>query len=155
MTIGDGFPDPTVARQRLRKAANELEQRLWGKGLGQGAPIILYFDESHDLHNSLLADTSMGSPNDSSLYDTLIWTLDGLSDTRMFAIFLSTTSNLHKFAPIQRKFPSLRILEDDTSQAPYTELPFDQHPDFPIKIGHYNLATSSKISFLSQFGRPL
>jgi hypothetical protein len=75
--------------------------------------------------------------------------------TQMFSIFLSTNSNLGAFAPSQDCFPLERATNADDVQPPYTELPFDCHPDFPIQPEQLSLEDTSKLAFLCRFGRPL
>jgi len=136
--------------KEAQKLATESAERLQAtiKSISKTGRIIMYFDESHTLFHLPLRDRS-------SRYAALCRALDNMSKTKIFSLFLSTNSNLSRYAPPRDQAFSSRTSGADGLRAPFTELPFDCHPDFPISQGQYTLATSGKLSFLSQFGRPL
>jgi hypothetical protein len=138
----------TVATKRMRTAAEEFQCKINTLSLSAPTLIILYFDESHSLHEVLLADL-----NRATRYAALCWALDTLCSTQMFSLFLSTNSNLSAYMPPNTRSCLSRInaLEDNV-QPPYTALPFDCHPDFPINAAALSLKDTSTISFLCHFG---
>ena len=108
-------------------------------------PIVLYFDEANALHRLLTGDRA-------SFYTALLTALDALNGERAFGIFLSTKLNLANFAPPRKHHASHRV-HGVNHLVPFTELPFDVHPTFPIT--EVTLDELHKVSFMSRFGRPL
>jgi hypothetical protein len=135
----------------MATAANVFQRKIDSLSSSAPALIILYFDESHSLHEVL-----PGDPKGATRYAALCWALDTLRSTQMFSLFLSTNSNLTAYAPPTARSYSGRIsaLEDNV-QPPYTALSFDCHPDFPVNAAALSLKDTSTISFLCCFGRPL
>ena len=140
-----------VATERMGTAAKEFQTKIDTLSSSSPALIILYFDESHSLHEVLPRD-SRGATR----YAALCWALDTLCSTQMFSLFLSTNSNLSAYAPRNTRSYSGRIsaLEDNV-QPPYTALSFDCHPGFPVNAAALSLKDTSKTSYLCRFGRPL
>ena len=109
--------------------------------------IVLYFDECNALHQKVTNDGA-------TYYAALCYALDKLKG--IFGIFLSTKSSLAHFAPPREHHNSSRVHEKHTENrllAPFTELPFDVHCDFPIR--NVTLDELHTVSFMCRFGRPL
>jgi hypothetical protein len=90
-------------------------------------PIVLYFDEANALHKSFTEDGP-------SYYFALLLALKTLGPG-IFGIFLSTKSSMADFAPTAERHPSTRgdgKSTEDVLLAPFTELPFDVHPELPV-----------------------
>ncbi|KAH8109132.1 hypothetical protein DFH11DRAFT_1731386 [Phellopilus nigrolimitatus] len=119
------------------------------------ARVVIYFDEAHDLTNIIVPDKT-GSVS-RTLYHAFCSTANGILDTPVFFLFLSTHSSLSKFAPPQWMYPSARVYDgEDTIQPPFTELPFDCSQDGPvIRPGEKALRDVATIKFMSAFGRPM
>jgi len=113
-------------------------------GVPKTQPIILYFDEANALHKVRTSDGD-------SYYDALCTALNGIRPA--FGIFLSTKSSLAEYAPPAEQHASSRVHDNDHLLAPFTELPFDVHPQFPI--WNVELAELHEVSFMCRFGRPL
>jgi hypothetical protein len=112
-----------------------------------GRPVVLYFDEANALHESFTEDGV-------SYYAALCTALDALSGERpVFGIFLSTKASLANFAPPGEHHSSHRVHLGNHLLAPFTELPFDVHPKFPIR--EVTLDELHEVSFMCRFGRPL
>jgi hypothetical protein len=139
-----------VAAQRMATAAEGFQRKIGSLSSSSPALIILYFDESHSLHEVLPGDR-----NGATRYAALCWALDTLRSTQMFSLFLSTKSNLSAYAPPTARAHSGRIALEDNVQPPYTALSFDCHPDFPVNAAALSLKDTSAMSFLCCFGRPL
>lgn len=115
---------------------------------GVKEPIVMYFDEANALHKSLTSD------KDASYYTALCTAINGVGTKgAAFGIFLSTASSLASFAPPREYYDSSRTHGDMHLLAPFTELPFDVHPDLPI--GDVTLDELHTVSFMCRFGRPL
>jgi len=112
---------------------------------GVKKPIILYFDEANGLHDVSTADGE-------SYYSALCCALNYLREAA-FGIFLSTKSSLANFAPPGDHHPSHRNHGIDSLLAPFTELPFDVHPEFPLR--DVTLDELHEVFFMCRFGRPL
>jgi hypothetical protein len=134
-----------VAKNMVAESAKQLQARV---AAITGDPlIIMYFDESHTLFKHPLRDKA-------TRYAALCLALDHLSTTQIFSIFLSTDSSLSRYVPHADIF-SVRLSGVNKLQSPFTELPFDCHPGFPISQGQYTLQKSGVLGFLCRFGRPL
>ena len=107
-------------------------------------PIVLYFDEANALHK-------LETPDKDSYYDALCTTLSGIRPA--FGIFLSTKSSLAEYAPPAEQHASSRVHDNDRLLAPFAELPFDVHPQFPL--WNVELNELHEVSFMCRFGRPL
>lgn len=113
--------------------------------------LVLYLDESQHM-------TIPPSDNDGrSQYHTFCASLNSLVSLNIFTIFLSTNSNLSRYAPSARIHPSLRVREEtfDGIQAPYTELPFDLYKGPIVVEEGSTLAEVCTPEFMARFGRPL
>lgn len=130
----------------MKESSTKLEQKLWSRGLVENAPIVLYFDESHVLHDPIERD-------EPTQYKALCLALNALSHTKIFSLFLSTRFEF--VDPTEDSAPPPRIIQDYGVHAPYTHLPFDDSPGLPVKAGKYTLEYSSRMFFLCRFGRPL
>jgi hypothetical protein len=122
--------------------------------------IFLYFDESYTLHHDLPGDVI--AENDgvhaSTPYQVLCKALNAVRNLDIFAVFLSTNSNLAKYSPSQRYWWSGRITKDAENhvQVPFVELPFDTwNQEFLIKESDHFLEDVCEVSFMVRFGRPL
>lgn len=135
----------------LGKVAKQLQDTV-STLTGKRTPLILlYFDESHDLHEPLSKDQKAPSR-----YHALLWALEALSSVRtMFSLFLSTNSKLREFAPSKHFLNSKRWRNSDGLVPPYTELMFDCHPSLSTTSKGVTLERSGEIDFMSWFGRPL
>lgn len=123
--------------------------------------ILLYFDEAHDLANIFkknveesAADTD--KPEERSALEAVRSSIQELHSLDIFALFLSTNSNLSVFKP-KHKLPSSRAQSDAPLQPPFVELPFDlQIGGEPLAIeGKHTLEEVCKPEFYVRFGRPL
>ena len=119
-------------------------------------PIVVYFDEANALHDKVLHNDS-ASRGKASYYTALCTAIDALNGGKgqAFGIFLSTKSSLANFAPPREFHNSNRVIGEGKNNllAPFTELPFDVHPTFPI--GNVTLDELHEVSFMCRFGRPL
>jgi hypothetical protein len=116
--------------------------------------VLMYFDEAHTLSDVLIRKDE-GCRN---FYDAFISAIDHMSPAALFAITLSTNSNLRRFSPPHDSHGSGRVVEGkDCLQVPYTELLFDcLENDQPIFTpGTMSLEEVSEIGFMVKFGRPL
>jgi hypothetical protein len=114
--------------------------------------ILVYFDEAHSL-----SDISIDGDG-RNYYDALCSVLDLLKECSLFAITLSTNSNLSRFSPSKRAHPSNRVVEGkDSLQAPYTELLFDclENNKPLIRPNEMTLKEVADVGFMVKFGRPL
>jgi hypothetical protein len=141
----------------LVKAAKSLVKRLvkLQGGSMDGFIAIVYFDEAHTLHHPPSNDSS----NWRSPYAALMHILSFISRVRIFFVFLSTNSNLYKFAPTDAHYPSLRVQGPSTLIPPLFELPFDTFAHgFTTQAKKSNKLTLSGVCELKQmakFGRPM
>jgi len=136
----------TIAAKAIAKSATQFEAAVEKHTTNR--LIIMYFDESHTLFDDPLGDGA-------SRYAALCKALDCLYKTNIFSLFLSTSSNISRFAPPMGDAFSARTSRVDGLQPPITELPFDCHYSFPISPAHYTLEMSGELSFMCRFGRPL
>src|SRR6202021_2380468 len=85
--------------------------------------IFLYFDESHTLHYGLSGDIipENDGVHASTPYQVLCKALNAVRNLDIFAVFLSTNSNLAKYSPSQRYWWSARITQDAENHA---QVPF-------------------------------
>ena len=114
--------------------------------------LILYFDEAHVLS----AKTVPHTPDRKDMYDVLCSCFNSFLSSPIFAIFLSTNSNISQLAPQGPLARSARALvNEDALQAPVTETSFDCSPTFPIKARTLGLKDVSEVEFMAQFGRPM
>ena len=135
-----------MAKKYVTKSAKTLGKKVIEHS--DDPLIVIYFDESHTLFKRPLQDGSFRC-------QALCLALDYLSESPIFSLFLSTNSSLSRYAPSKDDAFSAWISEADEVQPPFTELPFDCHPKFPISQGQYTLETSGELGFLCRFGRPL
>jgi hypothetical protein len=143
-----------VAQHEAKELEKDINALLETKANIGDVQILLYFDEAHCLSHVTVHE----DPGGRSYYDALCSTLTLLLNCQLFAIMLSTNSNLSRFSPTQRAHHSARVhKEKDTLQAPYTELLFDcleaGHPF--IHPGEMKLAQVAEVGFMVKFGRPL
>jgi hypothetical protein len=114
--------------------------------------MVLYFDECHTLFND-------NKPPSKSCYAALCLALTYFTESHskdqhtIFGLFLSTNNSISRLAPPPDMAFSARAA--DNMLPPFTELPFDCHPSFPIKQYTITLKQSESTEFLSRFGRPL
>lgn len=144
-----------LGKTRVRDASLKLRTTVRDLSGRDDALVVLYFDESHDLHAIL--DTGDTGPYPQTRYTTLCWALDLVSSINgLFTLFLSTSSHLRNYAPQLKFHSSARVHDADTTNipAPYTELPFDclLGRIYPAQL---TLGQTSDIQFLCKFGRPL
>ena len=142
------------AQHEALKLANDVNLLLHTKAPTSDVRILMYFDEAHSLSNVAVHEDPAGR----NYYDALCLALSILWRCPLFAIALSTNSNLSRFSPPKRAHPSNRIHKGkDTLQAPYTELLFDclENGQSFILPGEMTLAQVAEVGFMVKFGRPL
>lgn len=116
--------------------------------------VIICVDEAHELSPFPLEKRN--KPMKRSRFDILCSRMSIFVGQPMMVLFMSTVSSLIQLAPPREFARSFRAINDRTiDHAPITELPFDCHPDFPLKPTNYTLAKLSELEFLAKFGRPL
>lgn len=115
--------------------------------------LVLYFDEAHDLTEELVEHKKTTR----SAYMAMCSAINAFASLRLFVIFLSTNSNLAKYAPSKSLFWSARALKSPWGlQPPFVELPFDiSERGYIVRGGEKSLEDVCKIEFMVKFGRPL
>lgn len=122
--------------------------------------LLLYFDEAHTLTN-VVSTWIKENPEGRNAYEVLLGCLNEFPYETVFSLFLSTNSHMSALAPTREQHKSLRALSPDANfNAPFTELPFDCHPDLPINVTNntppaLKLEQVSTVEFMCKFGRPL
>jgi hypothetical protein len=112
--------------------------------------LLLSFDEAHALTSEL-----PGTAPDKILLDYLAQALNEFRSQPLFALFLSTQSDIEYFAPSYTTARSARIRPQlPDLHAPITETPFDCF-ETPILPERLMADHPSDIAFMSLFGRPL
>lgn len=142
-------PDPLLEAQRsgmlafddLRKALVEITTDATNTSIN----VLIYFDEAHEL------TTTTTQP----LYDILLSVLCDYTGRALFAVFLSTTTNITRFAPPREVLRSMRALDSKYHNAPITEVPFDCDPDICVAQDTYTRKEVAEPRFMARFGRPL
>ncbi|EJD42134.1 hypothetical protein AURDEDRAFT_186134 [Auricularia subglabra TFB-10046 SS5] len=114
-----------------------------------GLFVLIYFDEAH----VLLPKGGPVTRPARTQYDHLLSVLNDLLQ-HIFAVFLSTSSQLRNFAPPQALAPSERHAKSEYVQPPITECPFDCFAR-NISLTTLKLEELSAIEFMARFGRPL
>ncbi|RXW24926.1 hypothetical protein EST38_g939 [Candolleomyces aberdarensis] len=113
----------------------------------------MYIDEAHTLaRKGSKDDTRSGT-----LYDLMIKAAADFSGQAFFIVFLSTTSQLYMLATPAEFINSARAQQGkSTLVPPFTELPFDCHPELKkmIRPG-LKLEEIQAFSFIVRFGRPI
>ncbi|KAJ2936287.1 hypothetical protein H1R20_g807, partial [Candolleomyces eurysporus] len=108
--------------------------------------IFMYVDEAHTLNEDI---------GGSSVYSLMIKALSVFNGQSFFVLFVSTVFCDHKIVAPGRLARSHRYFAaGDKLLAPYTEMPFDCHPNFPLSPG-VKLEDIIGLSFLCMFGRPI
>ncbi|KAH7920465.1 hypothetical protein BV22DRAFT_1181105, partial [Leucogyrophana mollusca] len=121
-------------------------------GKSNNVKLMFYFDEAHDLATRPVLDNADGK----DMYDVLCSCLNFFTSLPIFAIFLSTNSNINQLAPQGSLAKSARMRQhSNTLHAPVTETPFDCSPAMEIDPGEFKLPDLSKVEFMARFGRPL
>ncbi|CUA71726.1 PH and SEC7 domain-containing protein 1 [Rhizoctonia solani] len=115
-----------------------------------------YFDEAH----ALTKPPAPKGPRSRSSYRNLGKVLSQIRDLPIFFFFLSTNSNLQRFAPVTSDYTSLRDLDGSYLIPPFVELPFDVFlPDKCEALKRFNqawsLANVCTSGVMSAMGRPL
>jgi hypothetical protein len=112
--------------------------------------LVLYLDESQKMTET--TEDGIRSP-----YHTFCSSLNSIIPLNIFTIFLSTNSNLSRYAPSSRVHPSLRVREKNLVgiQAPFTELPFDLYKGPIVVEDKSTLEDVCTPAFMARFGRPL
>jgi hypothetical protein len=114
------------------------------------APLVIYFDEVHEICSRGLHGRTP--------YDELCSVLSDLKSEGFVVIFLSTSSQLSRLAPAPTVFPSERgQMAHISLPPPFTELPFDSHVIGvnPIKPNNLRCGDVANPKILFAFGRPL
>jgi hypothetical protein len=140
--------DPELAKRSAILALKELVGLL---PVDSGYPtLLLSFDEADTCQVPLRNDPGKHRKN----YSALMYAIDNLKTQPLFAIFMSTSSNLSQLAPPQSIHSSDRVMANDTIHAPFCEMPFDILA-VPIAPSTKTLNETLTIEHLVQFGRPL
>ncbi|PPQ94721.1 hypothetical protein CVT25_009576 [Psilocybe cyanescens] len=137
------------AQNLARAALHHLVEKI-PRAKGSNVSLILYIDEAHTLANFKIGIT------DSTLYDAMVKAAADYKQYRFFILFLSTSSQLRRTASPMIFTRSPHMIPDRLV-APFTEMPFDCHPqlqDHGIKPGLV-LGDIQEYSFITYFGRPL
>lgn len=146
-----------LGQERVTEASRALLTKVREFCNREDALIVLYFDEFDTLHRVL--DPYEKRRPRRTRYTTLWNALDFLAWTKgVFSLFLSRDAHFEKPVEIPSPLPSWTRINPyitDNMQAPYTNLPFDCSPAFPIRSRTISLAESNEIAHLCQFGRPL
>lgn len=122
-----------------------------------GPHILIYFDEAHTLASELAkVPNSETGINQKFLLDVLLWALNELRSYSLFAVFLSTQSNIDYLTPARQYARSARYREHIKNvHAPINETPFDcfgNRQIVPHRLTYENL---DDVVLISLFGRPL
>ncbi|KAI6137216.1 hypothetical protein F5141DRAFT_1231205 [Pisolithus sp. B1] len=112
--------------------------------------VMLYFDEAHELGHAIPSDKQKRT-----MYDVVCSSLSSFRHCGIFALFLSTQFSLGLSAPSTEMSQLARQRRVDSLQAPFTEMPFDCHPTFPLRPETLRLKDLEDLAFLARFGRPL
>jgi hypothetical protein len=121
------------------------------------APLLLIaFDEAHSL---AYPKTPKGKPSNPTAFSEMRRAIRQMVAFPAFALFLSTTGNIHDFTPPAKDDPSNRISsETSTLYPPFTELGFDQilkAEGFNQRQEPFDVDEVSKIGFMTRLGRPM
>jgi hypothetical protein len=139
-----------LAQSRVKDLFTELRTK-YSQQPEYPIEMVVYFDEAHALSRS-----KPNNETEKTLYDVLCSVLNAFLDYPLFAIFLSTYSDLAELATPRSIARSARIRDGGaTFHAPITEVPFDCYPGLPIQPEAILFAETTTIEYLAQFGRPL
>ncbi|CUA73367.1 hypothetical protein RSOLAG22IIIB_10756 [Rhizoctonia solani] len=154
-----GFPtekefDAIVAD--LKKSAKNMLSCVAPKRSKTTNACYFYFDEAH----ALTKPPTTESLRSRSSYRNLGKVLSKINALPIFFVFLSTNSNLQRFAPVTHDYTSLRGTEGSFLIPPFVELPFDIFlPDVYKALKHFgktrSLANACTTEVMSGMGRPL
>jgi hypothetical protein len=137
--------------QAVQQAFKDFSEALKLRKLTyDNAPLVMYFDEVHEI--------CYQGFHGRSPYDELCSVLSDLMAERFVVIFLSTSSQLSRLAPAPAIFPSERGQRANVLlPSPFTELPFDSHVIGvdPIQPNYHRRRDVVKAETLLAFGRPL
>ncbi|KAH9481122.1 hypothetical protein JR316_0005642 [Psilocybe cubensis] len=140
--------------RKLQPTMDNKEDTVW---------LILYVDEAHTLTELKIAkDTDTKPVSDtgtkpvSTLYDAMVKAATTYCDCKFFILFLSTSSRLRRLAGPRDVARSARQFMPELV-APFTEMPFDCHPELQNHKIRPNLPLKDiqKHDFITYFGRPL
>lgn len=111
----------------------------------------MYIDEAHTLAEKKPIEGS------ESLYDLMKKAAADFCDQPFFILFLSTTPELYvPTTPTVLSNPAKMFQVTSTLVPPFTELPFDCHPELQTKIQPgLKLEVVQAFPFSLHFGRPL
>ncbi|KAH9475813.1 hypothetical protein JR316_0011373 [Psilocybe cubensis] len=117
--------------------------------------LILYVDEAHTLTELKIAKDTDTKPV-STLYDAMVKAATTYFGYKFFILFLSTSSRLRRLAGPRDVARSARQFMPELV-APFTEMPFDCHPELQNHKIRPNLPLKDiqKHDFITYFGRPL
>jgi hypothetical protein len=126
-------------------------------GLSKVPPMILLaFDEAHGLN---FPKTEKGELPQPTVFSEMRRALRQMIGFPVFALFLSTTGNIHDFTPPPKDDPSRRLHDLNLRlYPPFTELGFDQMvkaDNLNIDSGNFTIDDVSRVGFMARFGRPL
>ncbi|KAH9481110.1 hypothetical protein JR316_0005630 [Psilocybe cubensis] len=118
--------------------------------------LILYVDEAHTLTELRIGPTHTNTKPQPTLYEAMVKAAATYCDYAFFILFLSISSRLRRFSGPQKSYSSRRRALS-TVIAPFTEMPFDCHPELQNHKIRPNLPLKDiqKHDFITYFGRPL
>ncbi|PPQ86745.1 hypothetical protein CVT25_012382 [Psilocybe cyanescens] len=112
--------------------------------------LVLYVDEAHTLTELKIGTT------DSTLYDAMVKAASEYHNHQFFILFLSTSSELRRLVSPAKASRSAQKVANKVV-APFTEMPFDCHPELQDHNIKPNLLLKDiqEHRFITHFGRPL
>ena len=145
------------AVQSLRRLLNQIAKLAPETNTESVPRVFLYLDEAAVLG---IPDTSVASqpdpPEKKSRLDYFVSAFDVLHNDSLFAVQLSTQSNINDLAPSMQYARSARYRKVATRlHAPLTETPFDCFGDFELDPAVLSVDDPSDTVFMAMFGRPL
>ncbi|GJE95218.1 hypothetical protein PsYK624_113990 [Phanerochaete sordida] len=145
----------------LESLVGAIKSRLSSSAMDDLPSVIILFtvDEVDSLSKVKMRRSNASNDAPLTAYDIFLSSLQGFDlCLPYFILTLSTHSRLDKHAPARRHHnPRRGGSLDAIHQAPWTELPFDCHPnDKPLYThGELTIDGAAKPSFMARFGRPM
>ncbi|KAF8806799.1 hypothetical protein BYT27DRAFT_6608899 [Phlegmacium glaucopus] len=126
-------------------------------GLSAMPPIVLLaFDEAHGL---CFPEAKTGQPPCATVFSEMRRAIRQMIEFPLFALFLSTTGNVHDFTPPPKDDASNRLSNQQLKLfPPFTELGFDQMlkaDNLKIVENIFDIDDVSRVGFMARYGRPL
>jgi hypothetical protein len=118
--------------------------------------LLIAVDEAHSL---AFPKTPKDQDPLPTAFSELRRALRQMRDFPVFALFLSTTGNIHDFTPPPKRDSSERLVDEILRlYPPFTELGFDQMlkaDNLEISSDTLDIEDVSRIGFMARLGRPL